>query len=153
MTVSGSWVDAVVAAGAVPASHVPEASLGRNDVEEFTGADPVEAGELRVHPLDDARPLALGAVSFLDGIEQWRVVGYGGITPIVRAHAAAAIRRRGPDRRLRTVAEATERGPTTRRARLRRGCARRPEAATRGGPGFPPAAPAHPPGRWAAPAA
>src|SRR5438132_1003333 len=89
-----------------PTSHVPEASLGRNDVEEFTGADPVEAGELRVHPLDDARPLALGAVSFLDGIEQWRVVGYGGITPIVRAHAAAAIRRRGPDRRLRPVAEA-----------------------------------------------
>src|SRR5437870_13515778 len=114
MTVSGSWVDAVVAAGAVPASHVPEASLGRNDVEEFTGADPVEAGELRVHPLDDARPLALGAVSFLDGIEQWRVVGYGGITPIVRAHAAAAIRRRGPDRRLRTVAEATDEVAITR---------------------------------------
>ena len=129
MTVSGSWVDAVVAAGAVPASHVPEASLGRNDVEEFTGADPVEAGELRVHPLDDARPLALGAVSFLDGIEQWRVVGYGGITPIVRAHAAAAIRRRGPDRRLRTVAEAAEEVAITRLDRLPAGVRRALEAA------------------------
>src|SRR6184192_2708607 len=108
MTVPGSWVEAVVAAGAVPASHIPEASLGRGDVEEFIGADPVEGGELRVEPLSDARPLAPAAVCFLDGIEQWRVVGYGGITPIVRAHAAAAIRRRGPDRRLRTVAEATE---------------------------------------------
>ena len=46
MTVSGSWVEAVLAAGAVPASHVPDASLGRSDVEEFTGADPVEAAEL-----------------------------------------------------------------------------------------------------------
>ena len=108
MTVSGSWVEAVVAAGAVPASHVPDASLGRSDVEEFTGADPVEAAELQTYPLGDAPPLAPGAVCFLDGIEQWRVVGYGGITPIVRAHAAAAIRRRGPDRRLHTVAEATE---------------------------------------------
>src|SRR5437899_4216187 len=129
MTVSGSWVDAVVAAGAVPASHVPEDSLGRNDVEEFTGADPVEAGELRVNPLDDARPLALGAVSCLDGIEQWRVVGYGGITPIVRAHAAAAIRRRGPDRRLRTVAEATEEVAITRLDRLPAGVRRALEAA------------------------
>src|SRR5207237_10332439 len=114
MTVSGSWVEAVVAAGAVPASHVPDASLGRGDLEEFTGADPIEDPELRVHPLDDVRPLAPAAVCFLDGIEQWRVVGYGGITPIVRAHAAAAIRRRGPDRRLHTVAEATEEVAITR---------------------------------------
>jgi len=114
MTGSGSWVEAVVAAGAVPASHVPEASLGRGDVEEFTGADPVEAAELRVYPLGDAPPLTPGTVGFLDGIEQWRVVAYGGITPIVRAHAAAAIRRRGPDRRLRTVAEATDEVAITR---------------------------------------
>src|SRR5205807_2462715 len=66
------------------------------------------------YPLGDAPPLAPGAVCFLDGIEQWRVVGYGGITPIVRAHAAAAIRRRGPDRRLHTVAEATEEVAITR---------------------------------------
>ena len=118
MTGSGSWVEAVVAAGAVPASHVPEASLGRADLEEFTGADPVEATELQTYPLGDAPRLATGPVCFLDGIEQWRVVGYGGITPIVRAHAAAAIRRRGPDRRLRTVAEATEAVAITRLDRL-----------------------------------
>src|SRR5207302_7358272 len=73
--------------------------------------------------------LALGAVSFLDGIEQWRVVGYGGITPIVRAHAAAAIRRRGPDRRLRTVAEAAEEVAITRLDRLPAGVRRALEAA------------------------
>src|SRR5205085_1290638 len=124
MTLRGSWVEAVVAAGAVPASHVPDASLGRGNVEEFTGADPVEAGELRVEPLSDARPLAPAAVCFLDGIEQWRVVGYGGITPIVRAHVAAAVRRRGPDRRLRTVAEATEDVAITRLDRLPAGVGR-----------------------------
>ena len=129
MTVSGSWVEAVVAAGAVPASHVPDASLGRGDLEEFTGADPIEDPELRVHALEDARPLAPAAVCFLDGIEQWRVVGYGGITPIVRAHAAAAIRRRGPDRRLRTVAEATEEVAITRLDRLPAGVRRALEAA------------------------
>src|SRR5207245_188948 len=47
-------------------------------------------------------------VEFLDGIELWRVVGYAGVTPIVCAHVAAAIRRRGPDRRPRTVAEDAE---------------------------------------------
>src|SRR4029077_18780742 len=87
---SGSWVEAVVAAGAVPASHVPDASLGRDDLDEVTGADPTEDPVLRGRPLEDAQPWAPGAVCFLDGIEQWRVIGYGGITPIVRAHAAAA---------------------------------------------------------------
>src|SRR5256886_14829654 len=95
MPVSGSWVEAVVAAGAVPASHVPDASLGRSDVEEFTGADPVEAAELQTYPLGDAPPLAPGAVCFLDGIEQWRVVGYGGVTPRARAHPAPPRPRRG----------------------------------------------------------
>src|SRR5256885_2622368 len=128
MTVSGSWVEAVVAAGAVPASHVPDASLGRGDLEEFTGADPIEDPELSVHALEDARPVAPAAGCFLDGIEQWRVVGDGGITPIVRAHAAAAIRRRGPDRRLRTVAEATEEVAITRLDRLPAGRRRAPAA-------------------------
>jgi hypothetical protein len=129
MTVPGSWVEAVVAAGAVPACHVPEASLGRSDLEEFTGADPVEASELLVHALHDTRPLAPAAVCFLDGIEQWRVVGYGGITPIVRAHVAAAARRRGPERRLRTVAEATEEVAITRLDRLPASVRRALEAA------------------------
>ena len=104
-----SWVDAILAAGVVPASYLPEASLGRTDLEEFTGADPVEDGELRVYPVADTPPLTPRVVCFLDGIEQWRVVGYAGVTPIVRAYVAAAMRRRGPDRRLRTVAQdATE---------------------------------------------
>src|SRR2546429_311281 len=133
MTVSGSWVEAVVAAGAVPASHVPDARLGRSDVEEFTGADPVEAAELHTYPRGAAPPLAPGAVCFLDGIEQWRVVGYGGITPIVRAPAAAAIRRRGPDRRLRTVAEATEEVAITRLDRLPAGGPRALQAAALAG--------------------
>src|SRR2546426_6468695 len=83
-SVTRSWLDAIVAAGAVPASHVPEASVGRTDVAEFTGADPVEDDELRVHPLADARPLAPDAACFLDGIEQWCVAAYAGVTPIVR---------------------------------------------------------------------
>src|SRR2546429_906106 len=129
MTVSGSGVEAVVAAGAVPASHVPDASLGRSDVEEFTGADPVEAAELHTYPLGDAPPLAPGAVCFLDGIEQWRVVGYGGITPIVRGRGAAAGRPRGPARRPRPVAAATEDGAITPLGRLSAGGPRAAEAA------------------------
>jgi hypothetical protein len=109
-----SWVDALLAAGVVPASHVPDASLGRADLEEFVGADPIEDPELRVHSLAPTEAFAPAAVAFLDGIEQWRVVGYSGVTPIVRAYVAAAIRRRGPDRRPRTVAEAAEEFAVTR---------------------------------------
>ena len=107
---SRSWVDAVVAAGAVPASSVPEAGVGRSDIEEFTGADPIEDRELQVHCLGAVEALAPppAAIAFLDGIELWRVVGYVGVTPIVRAHVATAIRRRGVDRRPRTVAYEAE---------------------------------------------
>lgn len=105
MPVAGSWVDAIIAAGAVPAAYVPDASSGRSDIEEFTGAEHVEGAELKTHPVGDVRPTAVRAVSFLDGIERWRVVGYGGVTPIVRAYVAAAVRVRGPDRRPRTVHE------------------------------------------------
>ncbi|HKW39794.1 MAG TPA: hypothetical protein VJN39_00970 [Gemmatimonadales bacterium] len=103
-----AWVTSLLAAGMVPASHVPEASIGRSDVEEFTGADPVEDPELRLHVLTAERPFAPAAVAFLDGIEHWQVVGYSGVTPVVRAYVAAAIRRRGPDRRPRTAVEAAE---------------------------------------------
>lgn len=113
-----SWVDAILAAGVVPASYVPEASIGRTDLEEFTGADPVEDPELQVHSFAEAPPLAPTAVGFLDGIEQWRVVGYGGVTPIVWAYVAAAIRRRGADRRPRTVAEESGELAITRLDRL-----------------------------------
>jgi hypothetical protein len=112
--VPGSWVDSLLAAGVVPASHVPEASLGRSDVEEFTGADLIEDPELRVRSIAAAGGFVPRAVAFLDGIEQWRVVGYSGVTPIVRAYVAAAIRRRGANRRPATVAEAAEEFAVTR---------------------------------------
>ena len=115
---SRSWVDAILAAGVVPASHVPEASVGRVDLEEFTGADPVEDPELRVRSLVGAPALAPPSVGFVDGIEQWRVVGYAGVTPIVRAHVAAAIRLREGDRRPRTVAENADELAITRLDRL-----------------------------------
>jgi len=118
LTVPRSWVDAILAAGVVPASYLPDASVGRTDLEEFTGAEPVEDPELRVHSLAGAQPLAPAAVGFLDGIEQWRVVGYAGVTPIVRAYVAAAIRLRGADRRPRTVAEDADELAITRLDRL-----------------------------------
>src|SRR3989449_9869080 len=95
---SRSWVEAVLAAGVVPASYVPEASVGRTDLEEFTGADPVEDPELRVHSLAGARPLAPAAVGFLDGIEQWRVGGDARVPPPGGAPDPAAARRRGAGR-------------------------------------------------------
>jgi len=116
--VSRSWVDAILAAGVVPASHVPEASVGRSDLEEFTGADPVEDPALQVHSLLGARALAPAAVGFLDGIEQWRVVGYAGVTPIVQAYVAAAIRLRGADRRPRAIAADADELAITRLDRL-----------------------------------
>jgi len=101
----------------VPASYLPEASVGRTDLEEFTGADPVEDPELRVHSLAGARALAPAAVGFLDGIEQWRVVGTPG-----HAHRAGVRRRRDPppgaDRRPRTVAEDGDELAITRLDRL-----------------------------------
>ena len=51
--------------------------------------DPVEDPEIRIHPLAGVRRLAPAAVSFLDGIELWRVAGYAGVTPIVEAYVAA----------------------------------------------------------------
>lgn len=98
------WLDAVLAAGAVPASFVPDASGGRSDAAEMTGADLVEGTGLAAHRLDDT-PLAPTAVTFVDGIQRWAVVGYDGVVPLIRAYVAAAARRRGADRRLRTVAE------------------------------------------------
>lgn len=101
---SRSWIDAIVAAGAVPAAFVPDASGGRGDVTEVAGADLIEGSAVAAHPFPPA-PLTPAAATFLDGIQRWSVVGYDGVTPIVRAYVAAAARRRGDDRRLRTVAE------------------------------------------------
>ncbi len=103
-----TWWDALVRAGAVPAAYVPPASMGRTDADDGGGADPgadlVEGDALQVHPV---APVAAPPACFLDGIEQWKVVGYDGVLPVVRAYVAAAVRRRGEDRRLRTALEAT----------------------------------------------
>jgi hypothetical protein len=98
-----AWVEAVVAAGAVRAAHVPEGSGGRTDVEEVAGAELAEDTALAAHRVSAAPGPAV--VSFLDGVQYWSVAGYDGVVPLVRAHVAAAARRRGPDRRTRTVAE------------------------------------------------
>lgn len=100
------WLNALYAAGAVPASHVPPGSPGRSDMEEVAGAEAVEDTELALHPVarDAAAP---PVVTFLDGVQYWKVIGYDGVVPIVRAHLAAAARRRGADRRMRTAGEAT----------------------------------------------
>ncbi len=100
------WTDALVAAGAVPASRVPEESSGRADVTEIAGAEPVEDADLRVYPL--SAPSIPPAVSFLDGIQRWKVTYYDGVVPIVRAYVAAAVRRRSGDRRLRAAGEGWE---------------------------------------------
>ena len=101
-----TWWDALVRAGAIPAAYVPPASLGRTDADDGAepGADLVEGESVQVHPVtrDESPPQP---ACFLDGIEQWKVVGYDGVLPIVRAYVAAAVRRRGNDRRLRTAFE------------------------------------------------
>ncbi len=99
-----TWWDALVRAGAVPAAYVPPASVGRTDVDDEAepGADLVEGDTVQVHPVISA---AAPPACFLDGIEQWKVVGYDGVLPIVRAYVAAAVRRRGAERRLRTAFE------------------------------------------------
>jgi hypothetical protein len=101
---SGRWLDAVLAAGATAASHTPDAAAGRADLGDVSGAELLEDAELRVHdvPNDTWRP---ASAAFLDGMQHWRVVAYDGIVPIARAWVAAAVRRRGPDRRLHTVHE------------------------------------------------
>lgn len=116
----GAWAEAIVAAGAVPAAFVPEASAGRTDVEEVAGAELVEESELRVHKVQraGARP---AAVSFLDGIQQWKVAWYDGVLPIVRGYVAAAVRRCAADRRLRTVDQAEREFHVTHLAGLRAG--------------------------------
>jgi len=102
-----AWLDAALAAGAIPASYVPDASGGRGEAEELTGADLVEGSELAVRALG-TEPLAPSAVTFIDGIQRWAVVGYDGVVPIISAYVAAAARRRTGGR-LQTVAEQSRR--------------------------------------------
>jgi len=109
--------DALVAAGAVPASHVPDESTGRGDLLEVAGAELIEDQAVTAYPLPPApSPLS---VSFLDGIERWLVTFYDGVVPIVRAYVAAAVRRRDGTRRLGTALEATREFHVAPRAALR----------------------------------
>lgn len=99
------WLASLYAGGVTPASFLPDASVGRSaEPEEIpgSGVELVEDSELRAHALVREGPPA--GVAFLDGIQQWKVIGYDGVTPIAFAHVAAAVRRVGPDRRLRTLA-------------------------------------------------
>lgn len=98
------WLSALYAAGVTPASFLPDASAGRVSEpadEPGNTVELVEDGELRVHPLAPGAPPPV--VAFLDGIQQWKVVGYDGVQPIAVAYVAAAVRRRGPDGRLGTA--------------------------------------------------
>ncbi|HKC47523.1 MAG TPA: hypothetical protein VKB63_07975 [Gemmatimonadales bacterium] len=102
------WLDDLYASGVTPASFLPDASLGRqHDPDDTTvpGAaevEMVEGADLEAHPV--APRAAPAAVSFLDGVQQWKVIGYDGVQPIALAYVAAAVRRRGFDRRLVTAA-------------------------------------------------
>jgi hypothetical protein len=115
-----AWLGALYSAGAVPASHVSPGSPGRADLEEVAGAEAVEDAALATYPLasDAAAPRV---ATFLDGIQYWKVIGYDGVVPIVRAYLAAAARRRGLDRRMRTAAEVARELLVTAGAALRPG--------------------------------
>ena len=110
------WLEAALAAGATPASYVPDASGGRSDAEDVTGADVMEGSGLAIHALG-GEPLAPAAVTFVDGIQRWAVVGYDGVVPLISAYVAAAARRRTGGRLL-TVAEESRRVVITARDAL-----------------------------------
>lgn len=102
-----AWLSQLYAGGITPASFLPDASVGRADPEDSQAGtvELVEGDELRVHPVTRGDPPA--GLAFLDGIQQWKVIGYDSVAPIAFAHVAAAVRRIGPDRRMGTVAVAS----------------------------------------------
>jgi len=102
------WLDGVYASGVTPASFLPDASLGhRHEPDEDAASSGVEVeivedADLRVHAVvPSAAPVGM---AFLDGIQQWKVIGYDGVQPIALAYVAAAVRRRDSSRRLATAA-------------------------------------------------
>jgi len=104
------WLSRLYAEGVTPASFVPDASLGRRvdldaALEPGAGVELLEDLELLVHPISRTEPPP--GLAFLDGIQQWKVIGYDGVAPIALAHVAAAVRRLGPDRRAVTAASAS----------------------------------------------
>ena len=105
MNSSRGWLHDLYASGVTPASFLPDQSLGRqHDPDDETPAldvEMVENGDLKASPVAP-RP-APEAVSFLDGIQQWKVIGYDGVQPLAVAYVAAAVRRRS-GRRLTTTA-------------------------------------------------
>ena len=102
-----TWWDALAAAGAVPAAFAPPASRGWTDLDEgaLPGAELIEEPDLAAHPVTS--PALVRASCFLDGIQQWKVVSYDGVAPVIRAYVATAARRRGPNRRPRTLLESS----------------------------------------------
>src|SRR3989442_4440131 len=85
-----AWIEALLAAGVTPATFVPDASQGRFDQEpvERAAADVLEDAELATHAVSG--PAAPPPAAFLDGIQQWRVVGHDAGLPTLRAHVSAA---------------------------------------------------------------
>lgn len=108
MSARRDWLRRLYAGGVTPASFLPDAAVGRVvDAQETPAStvELVEGEELQVHRVEPAHPPA--GLAFLDGIQQWKVIGYEGVAPIAFAHVAAAVRRIGPERRLVTVAVAS----------------------------------------------
>src|SRR5712664_859188 len=94
-----TWWQALIDAGAVPAAYMPPPSAGaspRDEADSVAAADLVEDAELEAHPVPSQRPALIPpAVPFLNGMERWSVVAYGGVAQIVTAYVAAAVCRRG----------------------------------------------------------
>lgn len=97
------WVDAVVAAGATAASVVPDPGPRAGD-ERTSRAELIEDPTLRIHAVP-ASPWRPPRTAFLNGLQRWTLVAYDGIVPLLRCWVAAAVRRRGTDRRPRTAHE------------------------------------------------
>lgn len=96
-----TWWQALIGAGAVPGSGSPR---DEPPPEAADHADLVEGAELQVHPAAGREAGRIPAgVSFLNGIQRWRVVAYDGVVQIVDAYVAAAVRRRDERGVLRTT--------------------------------------------------
>jgi hypothetical protein len=75
-------------------------------LDDAAVAELIEDAELRVHPIPERGVVRVpSAVSFLTGFDRWTVEEYDGVAPIVRAHVAAAVRRRDGRAVLRTTRE------------------------------------------------
>jgi len=99
------WLARLYAGGVTPASFLPDASVGRApdpEADQGGSVELVEDPELGIHELSRLDPPA--GMAFLDGIQQWKVIGYDGVMPIAFAHVAAAVRRVAGNRRLVTAA-------------------------------------------------